>query len=535
MGVLPSRQLKHLSKMGKISYWWLALLCFPLLLQGQTTFNHRYHFGFPSAVLTSVLPVDDGYYATGIISDTVFPYETGNIFVKFDTEGVPVYLKTLTDTLISVETWENTLLPTPDGGFLLTGYSFTPVMKALLIKYDADGDTLFTRTYLNPHYPAGEFIRPMAFAETPDGGYVIVNWMGTAVLGNSDVSVLKIDSIGNEQWHKIYGDVFRDIPRSVIVDELGNIIVGAMRLNNNLVAENYVFQVSIFQLDSEGNLQWSYLTSPSTMLRDAANDMVLLDDGSLVIASGDGTEYVHPSVNAVWFKKLIFKLDPNHELEWESEFPEPKESSWTKSTNLIEFSDDSGFLFAGTAPDYSLSEGYDHIKGWLAKISHDGESIWEREYVYLTNKLNAHEIFDIKETSDGGFIFCGQAVDYTNAGTIPQQAWLIKVDEWSCLVPGCYLIDSADESSKVSGFRLAIYPNPAAEYLNFHFRSPDFNKNKGSFSVLDANGRLIREFATDRNDATFILPVHDWAAGVYFLQYREDGQLLATERFVVQR
>ena len=54
----------------------------------QNTFNKRLHFNFPAAVLTSIVSTDSCYYATGIIADSIPPYNTGNIFVKFDLTGV---------------------------------------------------------------------------------------------------------------------------------------------------------------------------------------------------------------------------------------------------------------------------------------------------------------------------------------------------------------------------------------------------------------------------------------------------------------
>ena len=53
-----------------------------LVLCAQDTYSYRFDFGFPAAVLTSILSTDSCYYATGVIADSVPPYEAGNIFVK---------------------------------------------------------------------------------------------------------------------------------------------------------------------------------------------------------------------------------------------------------------------------------------------------------------------------------------------------------------------------------------------------------------------------------------------------------------------
>ncbi len=44
---------------------------------------------------------------------------------------------------------------------------------------------------------------------------------------------------------------------------------------------------------------------------------------------------------------------------------------------------------------------------------------------------------------------------------------------------------------------------------------------------------MVKEFASDFAKDTFIVPVWDWAAGVYFLQYVESGEVRVSERFVI--
>ena len=61
----------------------------------QVTFNHLIDFELPFSTLTSVLPTDSCYYATGVIVDSVPPFPVGNIFVKFDLEGNVEFSKVL--------------------------------------------------------------------------------------------------------------------------------------------------------------------------------------------------------------------------------------------------------------------------------------------------------------------------------------------------------------------------------------------------------------------------------------------------------
>lgn len=505
-------------------------MAIPFQAQSQITFNRRLNFGSLAAILTGIVSTDSCYYATGVIADTVFPYSASNLFVKFDLEGNVIFNKTITSPGKSYEAWENTLIPLEYGGFALSGYAIDSLMRAMFIKYDSDGDMVFFKEYFNPNYPLEDYLRPFDMKQTPDGGFVMASWLGTLDEGNTDIFILKLDSLGNEEWHKIYGTPFRERPESIIVTENGNIIVGAQRNNTNMAVEDYTYTTWIFGLNSQGGHQWSYF-SPYGVLRDAANDMILLGDGSLLIASGIGTEYDWPSVNVVYFEKYILKLDPNKNKEWEMEFPGQYPSSLTRTSNLILTGDGSEFLAAGTSTYVYPSEDSLTRKGWLFKGTISGDSLWTREYVFLNNQRSSHTIYDIKETKDNGFIIAGESFDRTYQDSIPQQAWLLKVDEYGCLAPGCQLVGTKEVPLQEMG--LVIYPNPVADYLNFYLNTNPGQAGKGQFRITDMAGNQKALFGSDSPGTTFIVPVMDYPAGTYILQYLERGIAKTSKLFIV--
>jgi type IX secretion system substrate protein len=504
--------------------------CF-LQSESQVYFNKRLHFGFPAAVLTSIVPTDSCYYATGIIADSIFPYNTGAIFLRLDLDGQPQLVKTLRSTQKNYGPWFNDLHILSDGTFAVSAETFDSTLKTMLIKYNSTGDTLFTREYFNPYFPEQFFMQPRGgVAPTKDGGFVINNWI-RASEPNANIYVIKTDSLGNVIWNKILGDSKWDRPASILTTEGGNIIVGGIKTNDNMTTENYSYQTYITQLDSIGNIEWQYLSPIDSGLRDAANDMMLSDDGSLAVASGAGTELDRPSVNVVYFDKYVFKLNPDGEIEWELTFKDPELTSVSRTTNLIQLSNGSGFLLAGMA-HVKLSPILGSVMGWIAKITPEGDSTWIRRYAFLDQQSSAHTIYDLKETPDGGFILCGEARDYSGTDSIPQQAWLLKLDEYGCLVPGCYTA-TEEPAGGEPAISLAIYPNPASDYLNFYLRTLR-PVREASFRIVNAEGRLMKTFQSDRPGATYIVPVWDWPAGVYFLQYVEEGVVRASEKFVKQ-
>ncbi len=407
------------------------------------------------------------------------------------------------------------------------------IEKTILIKYSSNGDTIFTREFLNPFYPSYDRIQPRGGLKLlPDGGFLFSNWIISGNLPDSDIYLIKTDSLGYIEWDGIYGNSKWDRPQSLIIKPNNKYIIGAIRTNDNTTVVNYKYQTHIFQIDSIGNLEWDYLTPESTGLRDAANGMVLLDDGSLVIASGIGHEIERPSVNVVHFDKMLFKLSPNLDIEWEKGFPDGELTGSSRTTKIEKLADGSGFLLAGMSYEKLEPPLYFSIKGWLAKVSNEGDSIWTREYVFLTEGEDEHKIYDLKETPDGGFILCGEARDWSTGVTHPQQAWLLKVDGHGCLVPGCHLVDGVDEEN-MEGIGFTIYPNPAIDYLNFQLRSRTPLQD-GQVRIINANGQLVRSIPiTPQSGDTYIVPLWDWPTGAYFLQYFVNGISVGSEKFII--
>ena len=82
---------------------------------------------------------------------------------------------------------------TTDGGYITVGYttSFGNAEQVYLIKTNASGDTLWTKTYGGAGWDAGYFVR-----QTSDGGYIVAG--ETSSFGNSgQVYLIKTDGNGN--------------------------------------------------------------------------------------------------------------------------------------------------------------------------------------------------------------------------------------------------------------------------------------------------------------------------------------------------
>ncbi|MEO1262447.1 MAG: T9SS type A sorting domain-containing protein [Bacteroidota bacterium] len=501
----------------------------------QVTFNMRYSFDFLGAVASSVVPVEDGYYMTGIVSDTIAPYNLGCFFTKTDLNGHPIFLNTIKGSSFEIGTWFNTLALLPDSTFVLSSTHYDSLEKTMFLRMDIDGDTLFTKKFVNPAYPEYEVMQPTGGMERlPDGTFLVSNWFhnGPENAQSQDVYILRLEASGDTIWSRTFHSLKNDKPTSMVVDsQTGNAIIGLLTTNFNQVWQDYSSQVRLIELSPSGEVLWDYTTSESIGLRDAPNDMVRLGDGSLVIASGEGTEIERPTGNTIWFEKLLFKLSPDGEILWETPFPDPDFNSQSKLTNVVEISDGSGFIVAGQQGDY-VNNTYHHVRGWVSKVNHQGQVDWERAFVGVDSEDPKHEIFDLKECPDGGYILAGESQDGTWQSIPPQQAWLLKLDEHGCLVPGCHLPNNVGEVPENS-VELAIYPNPTVDYLNFQLRGNN-DINDGMFRIVNSDGKVMKEFIVDiREGDTFVVQVWEWPMGAYFLQLIDpEATVIISKKFI---
>jgi hypothetical protein len=103
---------------------------------------------------------------------------------------------------------------TADGGYVIAGTTCSFGAGAddvYLIKTDANGDTLWTRTYGGADHDQGFAVR-----QTSDGGYVVVGGTFSFGMGDGDVYLVKTDADGDVVWSRTFGDVYQEYGYDVL-------------------------------------------------------------------------------------------------------------------------------------------------------------------------------------------------------------------------------------------------------------------------------------------------------------------------------
>ena len=114
-----------------------------------------------------------------------------HVFLNFASEAQVTFQRTFGRT---GDEGANGIQQTADGGYVLVGATTAFSVGGadiLIVKTDANGDTLWTRTYGGIGDDGASFVK-----QTSDGGYIIAGSTRSFGSGLNDAFLIKIDSIG---------------------------------------------------------------------------------------------------------------------------------------------------------------------------------------------------------------------------------------------------------------------------------------------------------------------------------------------------
>jgi hypothetical protein len=115
---------------------------------------------------------------------------------------------------------------TLDGGYVITGSTDSFASggpDVFLVRTDERGDTLWTRTYGGGAMDRGECVR-----QTSDGGYVIGGSTSSFGSGRSDLYLIRTDAEGDTVWTRTWGDTLQDYGHSVRQTQDGGYVIAGM-------------------------------------------------------------------------------------------------------------------------------------------------------------------------------------------------------------------------------------------------------------------------------------------------------------------
>lgn len=267
--------------------------------------------------------IDDGYVIIG-------SYNNQGMLLKIDHQGNEEWIRTIGGRSVQQST---------DGGFVITGSSSGDV---LLLKTDSDGIETWRKTYGGSETDSGYEVQ-----QTYDGGYIIIGYSYSYGAGSNDILLLKTDSNGNEEWHKIFGDNGSDYSYDSgysvqQTTDNGYILTGQYKL-----VDTHNTNLCLIKTDSLGNELWSRFFGGNEFAIGYSVKQTQ-DEGYIVTG--------HISSGAPTGDAWLLKTDPYGYEEWNFSYG----GGGYDCGYCVQQTDDNGYVLAGIfAPDSTHANTYD--------------------------------------------------------------------------------------------------------------------------------------------------------------------------------
>jgi hypothetical protein len=312
---------------------------------------------------------------------------------------------------------------TSDGGYIIGGStgSASASLDAFLLKLDKDGNQEWYRTY------GGKYEDEIFVAQSAgDGGYIAVGNTysfpsdSNKSVTNSDIYLLKLNSRGEEEWHRVYdlGDDPRDrndFGFCVQTDHEGNYLITGRttgfyqpgpRGKNSYWGYAHKNNSILMKVSPAGETLWT--RNLGVRYSDEAYWHIIDRDATCLIAGSfyDSTANTFKmnltrtdtSGNIIWQKRCDFFSDVHNQMIRPSAFAD-------------------GYLMIGYTGDYTLD-----FKGVAVRLNEAGDAYWYKEYT--VDGLATFKGFDA--TPDGGFVIGGYTAKTINDKARP---FLMKIDD----------------------------------------------------------------------------------------------------------
>lgn len=268
--------------------------------------------------------------------------------------NAPIYVEW--DTVISSVNsgLGHAILQTPDGGYVSTGKMN---LDAFLMKVDQNGDPLWTRSFSQPSWEE----QGWSVDQTADQGFILAVLSYDGTVGNSDTWVIKTDSLGNEQWRRVFTEVsHNEEPFWVISCSDGGFVLAGVYDNN----------MWLVKLNEDSTVVWN-----QTYGLGQGHCVTQTADGGFLVGGGFGSSNCYCGV---------LRVNANGIEQWRITYP------CHYFVTDIEMMPDSGYV---------LSTWGDQTH--LMRINANGDTLWTRNLgLYAGGQI-------LDRTFDGGFIVGG--------------------------------------------------------------------------------------------------------------------------------
>jgi hypothetical protein len=383
------------------------------------------------------------------------------------------------------------LKQTQDGGFLLAGTSnsFSESFDDWVIRTDSAGDTLWSRTF------GGVFDdQCWGLQLTSDGGIIMAGpWNGHLNPPNSDIGLVKIDSIGALQWMRVY-DIYQvDVCKAVRQTQDNGYILGGYKWESTYINDIML----LLKTDSAGVVEWNRIYGAGFDYS-RCNDLLELPGEEYLLAGEIG--HLGPFIG---YGAMLWVDSSGDTIRTRTYGPGGLFGG--DIISAVAPMQDGGFVAAG------FYEGSVQAAGdfWVFKTDILGDMLWSQTF---SNDDSTYGLFGEVCTS----INVIDDHTFAMAGYKGQGDFISQLDFWLVLASTEVTVTERNSPS----LNFAMYPNWPNPFnmtttLSFYFPQ----SREGEIVVYDVLGRRVgllakKEYPAGQNNVTF--DASGLPSGAYF-------------------
>jgi len=261
-------------------------------------------------------------------------------------------------------------------------------------------------------------------------------------------------------------------------------------------------------------------------------------EGDIAIASNIGYYFD--------MRAVIYHLDAQGRQQWKYIFnrdPRPTVDA-TKIIRRIKVSSSGDLIICGHNNYWQDSiETISGSAGWLARISEEGELLWEHTYSSLfevDGVVDGHVLFyDFLELDGGDLVIIGTIGIDDNSVTgesMGLAALIVRVNSEGCIVDHHSCRDQMilTSSHNLNHFRLeegtiSIYPNPASGILSFKW---DLSCPECTLELVHLNGKIMN-CVKGLNPGINQVNIEGLPSGVYFMRVKNHNNPLYDAKIII--
>ncbi len=388
------------------------------------------------------------------------------------------------------------VIQTSDGNYLTVGLSDseTDFEQAYIVKFNDQGDTLWTKTYGG----AGKEIAYQVL-ETDDNGFIISALTSSTGAGAEDIWIIRINSSGDTLWTQTYGTAGNDAAYAICKTSDGAFAVTGVMDWSSLM---------VMKINTTGESLWTKtfggadFEEGTAIIEASNNDLMVLGHTS---SSGAGELDVY-----------LLRLNSSGDMIFQKTYGS---SAYEEGRDIMQLNTDE-FILAGNTTQNSTAGFMDY---YIISVNAAGDTNWTK----IIGGEGPERAYDLLNNGDGNFLVAGSN---SASGGLEDAALTFMAGDVQTAI---------DElPAELNSFMLhEAYPNPFNPSTNIRYTIPE--ASVVSIKVYNILGNLVAEPLNRYMNAgthTYTLNSSEYnlASGVYFYTLTA-GNYVSTKKMILMK